>query len=55
MLLLGIATAAAASAALNAGVVLQALDAREAPADEGCGWRSYFTWFGVSAGWLAFS
>jgi drug/metabolite transporter (DMT)-like permease len=34
VLYLGIATAAAASAALNAGVVLQALDAREAPADE---------------------
>jgi stearoyl-CoA desaturase (Delta-9 desaturase) len=35
LLLIGLAAAAAASVAYNVGIVLQALDAREAPAEEG--------------------
>jgi len=40
MLAVGIAAVLAASAAYNAGRVLQALDARNEPANAGSGWRS---------------
>ena len=63
MLIIGLAAAAAASVAFNVGIVLQALDAREAPADEGLRlsllarllrrkrWVAGFLLGGVGFGW----